>query len=126
MSMQVSIDAHAPANRRRRAEALRTWLRAPAVLLRRACQRRATRPQALDRRFGHGNTLAAAAATSLGGAVNTVQRVPDWDTATGTRQGRPLLLEATRGITIAFVPPRERKRRQPGLAANDPAFVGGP
>src|SRR4051812_47917061 len=35
-----------------------------------------------------------------------------------------LLLEATRRVTIALVPPRERKRRQPGLATDDPAFVG--
>ncbi len=37
---------------------------------------------------------------------------------------RDLLLKATRGITIAVVSPRERKRRQPGLATYDPAFVG--
>src|SRR5205823_12153928 len=35
-----------------------------------------------------------------------------------------LLLKATRGVTIALVSSRERKRRQPGLAAHDPAFVG--
>src|SRR5450631_2463753 len=35
-----------------------------------------------------------------------------------------LLLEATRGVTIALVSSRERKRRQPGLATDDPAFVG--
>src|SRR5437016_9781152 len=35
-----------------------------------------------------------------------------------------LLLRATRGVTIALVSSRERKRRQPGLATNDPAFVG--
>ncbi|SIT54107.1 hypothetical protein BQ8794_140252 [Mesorhizobium prunaredense] len=35
-----------------------------------------------------------------------------------------LRLKATRGVTIAFVPSRERKRRQPGLATDDPAFVG--
>src|SRR5205823_8260672 len=36
-----------------------------------------------------------------------------------------LLLKATRGFTIALVSSRERKRRQPGLATDDPAFVGG-
>jgi len=35
-----------------------------------------------------------------------------------------LLLKATRGVTIAVVSSRERKRRQPGLATDDPAFVG--
>src|SRR5262252_6207457 len=35
-----------------------------------------------------------------------------------------LRLEATRGVTIAVVSSRERKRRQPGLATDDPAFVG--
>src|SRR5260370_6382374 len=35
-----------------------------------------------------------------------------------------LLLEATRGVTITVVSSRERKRRQPGLATDDPAFVG--
>jgi hypothetical protein len=35
-----------------------------------------------------------------------------------------LLLKATRGVTIALVSSRERKRRQPGLATDDPAFVG--
>src|ERR1700681_1024286 len=35
-----------------------------------------------------------------------------------------LLLKATRAVTIALVSPRERKRRQPGLATDDPAFVG--
>ncbi len=32
--------------------------------------------------------------------------------------------KATRGVTIAVVSSRERKRRQPGLATDDPAFVG--
>ena len=35
-----------------------------------------------------------------------------------------LLLKATRGVTIALVSSRDRKRRQPGLATDDPAFVG--
>ena len=35
-----------------------------------------------------------------------------------------LLLDATRGVTIAVVSSRERKRRQPRLATDDPAFVG--
>src|SRR5262252_5597081 len=35
-----------------------------------------------------------------------------------------LRLEATRGVTIAVVSSRERKWRQPGLATDDPAFVG--
>jgi hypothetical protein len=35
-----------------------------------------------------------------------------------------LLLKATRGVTIVVVSSRERKRRQPGLATDDPAFVG--
>src|SRR5688572_7645901 len=35
-----------------------------------------------------------------------------------------LLLKATRGVTIAVVSSLERKRRQPGLATDDPAFVG--
>src|SRR6478752_7354404 len=34
-----------------------------------------------------------------------------------------LLLKATRRVTIALVSSRERKRRQPGFATNDPAFV---
>jgi L,D-transpeptidase catalytic domain len=33
------------------------------------------------------------------------------------------LLEATRGLTVAEVPPLERKRRQPGLATTDEEFV---
>src|SRR5882672_5806531 len=33
------------------------------------------------------------------------------------------LLKATRGVTIALVSSRQRKRRQPGLATDDPAFV---
>ena len=35
-----------------------------------------------------------------------------------------LLLEATRFVTIAVVSSRERKRRQPGLATDDPTFIG--
>src|SRR4030095_4059631 len=35
-----------------------------------------------------------------------------------------LLFKATRGVTIALVSSRERKRRQPGLTTDDPAFVG--
>src|SRR5882724_9745856 len=35
-----------------------------------------------------------------------------------------LLLKATRGVTIVLVSSRERKRRQPRLATDDPAFVG--
>ena len=35
-----------------------------------------------------------------------------------------LLLKATRAVTIVVVSSRERKRRQPGLATDDPAFVG--
>jgi hypothetical protein len=35
-----------------------------------------------------------------------------------------LLLKATRGLTIAVVSSRERKWWQPGLATDDPAFVG--
>ena len=37
---------------------------------------------------------------------------------------RDLLLKATRGVTIAVISSRERKRWQPGLATDDPAFVG--
>ena len=37
-----------------------------------------------------------------------------------------LLLKAARGVTIAIVSPFERKRRQPGLSTDDPAFVGWP
>src|SRR5215218_4612759 len=33
-------------------------------------------------------------------------------------------LKATRGVTIAVVSSLERKRRQPGLATDGPAFVG--
>src|SRR5205085_8010156 len=50
--------------------------------------------------------------------------------ALGHSQRRPshrscdLLLRATGGVTIALVSSRERKRRQPGLATDDPAFVG--
>src|ERR1700722_20168415 len=32
--------------------------------------------------------------------------------------------KATRGVTIAVILSRERKRRQPGLAMDNPAFVG--
>src|SRR5579864_8858838 len=35
-----------------------------------------------------------------------------------------LLLKATSGVTVALVSSRERKRRQPRLATDDPAFVG--
>jgi hypothetical protein len=35
-----------------------------------------------------------------------------------------LLLKATCGVPITFVSSRERKRRQPGLATDDPAFIG--
>src|SRR4051812_48347913 len=35
-----------------------------------------------------------------------------------------LLLEAMRRVTVAVVSPRERNRRQPGLAADNPALVG--
>ena len=35
-----------------------------------------------------------------------------------------LLLKATCGVAIAVVSSRERKRRQPRLATDDPAFVG--
>src|SRR4029434_3346767 len=35
-----------------------------------------------------------------------------------------LLVKATCGVTIAVVSSRERKWRQPGLATDDPAFVG--
>jgi hypothetical protein len=35
-----------------------------------------------------------------------------------------LFLEAARSVTIAVVSSRKRKRRQPGLATDDPAFVG--
>jgi hypothetical protein len=41
-----------------------------------------------------------------------------------TAADHDLLLKATRGVTIAVVSSSERKRRQPGLATNDPAFVG--
>src|SRR6185295_13007162 len=37
-----------------------------------------------------------------------------------------LLLKATRGVTIAVVSFRERKRRQPGLATDGPELVGWP
>src|SRR5690242_15151362 len=37
---------------------------------------------------------------------------------------RILLLKANRRVPIAFVSSAERKRRQPGLATDDPAFVG--
>lgn len=37
-----------------------------------------------------------------------------------------LFLEATRGVAIALVSFRQRKRRQPGLAADGPEFVGRP
>src|ERR1700746_2541877 len=35
-----------------------------------------------------------------------------------------LLLEATRSVAVTLVSSCERERRQPGLAADDPAFVG--
>jgi len=50
-----------------------------------------------------------------------------------SRRARPLktlssprngAFKATRDVTIAVVSSRERKRRQPGLATDDPAFVG--
>ena len=37
-----------------------------------------------------------------------------------------LFLEAARGVTIAVVSSRKREWRQPGLATDDPAFVGWP
>src|SRR4030095_13367660 len=37
-----------------------------------------------------------------------------------------LLLKATRGVTIAVVSSLELKRRTPGFATDDPAFVGWP
>ena len=48
------------------------------------------------------------------------------DTAAGMPFGGMdhLLLKATRSVTIALVSSRERKRQQPGLATDDPAFVG--
>jgi hypothetical protein len=36
-----------------------------------------------------------------------------------------LLPKATHGVTIAVISSRERKRRQPGLAMDDPPFVDG-
>src|SRR5262245_8922019 len=45
-------------------------------------------------------------------------------TAAPSHRACDLLLEATCGVTIALVSSRERKRRQPGLATDDPAFVG--
>src|SRR5688572_18642320 len=47
-------------------------------------------------------------------------------TATPEDPWPDLLLRATRGVSIAVVSSRERKRRQPGLATDDPAFVGRP
>jgi hypothetical protein len=44
-------------------------------------------------------------------------------TAPSHRPG-DLLLKATRGVTIAIISSLERKRRQPGLATDGPAFVG--
>src|SRR5687767_7681893 len=41
-----------------------------------------------------------------------------------SHRSRDLLLKATRGVTIALVSSRERKRRQPGLATDRPEFVG--
>jgi len=41
-----------------------------------------------------------------------------------SRHSFNLLLKAARGVTIALVSFRERKRRQPGLAADGPEFVG--
>ncbi|HPF27048.1 MAG TPA: hypothetical protein P5528_08660 [Steroidobacteraceae bacterium] len=41
----------------------------------------------------------------------------------GQTLARGLLRKATRGVTIALVSFRERKRRQPRLAADDPGFV---
>src|SRR6266850_24677 len=41
-----------------------------------------------------------------------------------TTSSSPSRSKATRGVTIALVSSRERKRRQPGLATDDPAFVG--
>jgi hypothetical protein len=40
------------------------------------------------------------------------------------RRSSDLFLKATRGVAIALVSSGERKRRQPGLATDDPAFVG--
>jgi hypothetical protein len=41
-----------------------------------------------------------------------------------TFAGIALVLKSARGVTIALISSCERKRRQPGLAADDPAFVG--
>lgn len=41
-----------------------------------------------------------------------------------SRHSCDLLLKASRGVTIAVISARQRKRRQPGLATDDPAFVG--
>src|SRR3954451_1852909 len=48
-----------------------------------------------------------------------------WSSATGVFPTFPCLpFAAACRVPIAFVTPGERKRRQPGLAADDPAFVG--
>src|SRR5690606_26231989 len=50
----------------------------------------------------------------------------------GCRRGGPacrsrgLLLEAARGVAVALVSSFERKRRQPGFAADGPELVGRP
>lgn len=47
-----------------------------------------------------------------------------WASRQSSRGSTGLRLKATRGVTIAVVSSCERKRRQPGLATDDPAFVG--
>src|SRR5262245_11853688 len=59
--------------------------------------------------------------------TTSVSSTPDTHLASGGEAccECDLLLKATRGITVVVVSSRERKRRQPGLTADDPAFVGG-
>src|SRR5207245_6598452 len=68
----------------------------------------------LDHLRRHSCTLGQGAVLLLGAAEGHLDPARSCD----------LLLKATRGVTIALVSSRERKRRQPGLATDDPAFVG--
>src|SRR5215831_9963048 len=55
---------------------------------------------------------------------HAVKRNVENDEGGRPRSPRDGAFKATRGVSIAVVSPRERKRRQPRLATDDPAFVG--
>ena len=61
----------------------------------------------------------------MNGKLHSITIASDWQRSV-LHRSCGLLLKATRGVTIAVVSSRERKRRQPGLAADGPEFVGWP